>query len=157
MQIDTKQVPPLLVLSRRERLIIPQIPARSGPAIQSLIESLKRFGIGPAAGGMIYVYHGCNGDPAVEFDLEICLPLPSGVDFGLRPEPPIELKTTTPFRCLAVDYVGPMSGIGQAWMKLVQHVRDGGYKPTDESREIYKKWVSFDAADNVTELQQGIE
>jgi len=156
MEFETKQVPPLPVLSRRERLTIPQIPARSGPAIHSLIESLKQLGI-QAAGSMIYVYHGCNGNPAVEFDLEICLPVPTDLDPSLAPEPPIKLKTTTPFRCLTLDYVGPMSGIGQAWMKLLQPIRDGGYKPTDESREIYKKWVSFDSADNVTELQQGIE
>jgi effector-binding domain-containing protein len=105
---------------------------------------------------MIYVYRGCNGDPAVEFDLDICLAVPSDLIADFQLQPPTELKTTAPFKCLAVDYVGPMSGIGQAWMKLVQHVRDGGYKPTEESREIYKKWVSFDSADNVTELQQGI-
>jgi len=157
MAFAIKQEAPLPVISRRDRLTIPQIPARSGPAIQSLIESLKRLGIHPAGRDMIYVYHGCNGDPAVEFELEICLPVPSSLDPNLRPEPPVELKTTAPFRCVAVDYVGPMSGIGQAWMKLVRHIRDAGYKPTDESREIYKKWVGFDATENVTELQQGIE
>src|ERR1700722_19956195 len=100
MEIETKQVPPLPVISRRERLTIPQIPVRSGPAINSLITSLKRLGIQPA-GSMIYVYHSCNGDPAVEFDLEICLPVPPDLGPSLQPEPPLERKTTTPFRCLA--------------------------------------------------------
>ena len=157
MDIAIKQVPPIAVISRRDRLTIPQIPAHSAPAIHSLFESLKRLGIRPAGEDIIYIYHGCNGDPAVEFDLEIGLPIPSGPSASVQPEPPVELKTTTLFRCVAVDYVGPMTGIGQAWMKLVQHIRDTRQKPTDQSREIYKKWVSFDATDNVTELQQGIE
>ena len=157
MEFTTKQIAPLFVISRRDRLTIPRIPAHSGPAIHSLIESLKRLGIHPAGGHMIYIYHGCNGDPAVEFDLEICLPMPSGPDPTLRLEAPIELKTTSPFRCVAREYVGPMTGIGQAWMMLLEHVRAAGHKPTDESREVYKKWVGFDAADNETELQQGVE
>ena len=155
MEPPIKQIPAIPVISRTDRLTIPQIPAHSGPAVQSLIESLKQLGIPPIAGDMIYVYHGCNGDPTQEFDLEICLPVPSGLN--LRLERPIELKTTTPFRCVSVDYVGPMSGFGAAWMNLVRWVSAAGHKPTGQSREIYKKWVSFNAPDNVTELQQGIE
>ena len=145
----------MTVLSRRDRLTIPQIPAHSGPAIHSLIEVLNRHGLSPAGRDMVYVYHGCNGDPAVAFDLEICLPVAAGVSLTL--EPPMELKSTPPFRCLAVEHVGPMSGIGGSWMKLVQAVRSGGHRPTDESREVYKKWVAFDSPENVTELQQGVE
>jgi effector-binding domain-containing protein len=154
MQSQFKQIPPIPVIARRDRLTIPQISAHSGPAIQSLIETLNRLGVSPAGGAMIYVYHGCNGDPAIEFDLEICLPVDAGL--AARVKPPIELKSTSPFQCMAVDYVGPMSGIGRAWMELVQAVRAAGRQPTEQSREIYKKWVGFDSAENVTELQQGI-
>ncbi len=157
MELNIKQVAPLLVISRRERLTVAQIPARSGPAIRSLFESMKRLGIQQAGGGILYIYRGsCNGDPAVEFDLDFCLPIQPVPEPGVVTEPPIEMAQTPPFRCVAGDYVGPMSGIGQAWMNLVRHVRASGHKPTDQSREIYKKWVDFDAADNVTELQQGI-
>lgn len=154
MQTQIKQIPPIPVISRRDRLTIPQIPAHSGPAVQSLLETLKRVGISPTSGPMIYVYHGCNGDPAVEFDLEICLPVTAGL--AAQVEPPIELKTTSPFQCMAADYVGPMSGIGRAWMELVQAVTAAGRQPTEQSREVYKKWVGFNSAENVTELQQGV-
>ena len=121
------------------------------------MEASNKLGIHAAGGDMFYVYHGCNGDPAVEFDLEICLPISTGLEPHVQPDPPIRLRTTTPFKCLAVDYVGPMSGIGSAWMGLIQGVRDGGHKPIDQSREVYKKWIAFDSPDNITELQQGIE
>ena len=154
MQPQIKHVPEVRVISRRDRVIIPQIPAHSGPAVKSLIEALKTLNVAPGHGGMIYIYHGCTGDPAAEFDLEIALPVPGGVSG--RPVPPAELKTAPAFRCMAVDYVGPMSGIGGAWMQLIQTVRAAGHRPSEESREVYKKWVGFDSSENVTELQQGI-
>jgi effector-binding domain-containing protein len=154
MQPQLKQIPAVPVISHRDRLTIPQIPSHSGPAIQSLIETLNRLGVSPAGGAMIYIYHGCDGNPATEFDLEICLPVPTGLT--ARVELPIELKSTLPFQCIAADYVGPMSGIGRAWMELVQEIKSSGRQPTEQSREVYKKWVGFDSAENVTELQQGI-
>ena len=48
MTSESKQVPPICVLSRRDRVTIPQIPAHSGPAIDSLFEVLKRHNATPA-------------------------------------------------------------------------------------------------------------
>jgi len=69
----------------------------------------------------------------------------------------MELKSTAAFKCVATDFVGPMTKIGESWMNFVQSIRAAGHKPTDQSREIYKKWIAFDSADNITELQQGVE
>jgi len=91
---ESKQVPPICVLSRRDRVTIPQIPAHSGPAIDSLFEVLKRHNATPA-GSLLYIYHDCNGDPTVPFDLEICVPVPP--DVKLTPTAPMELKSTPPF------------------------------------------------------------
>ena len=155
MQPAMKQVVAIQVISRTDRLTIPRIPAHSGPAIHSLIEALERRGIAPLSGECIYVYHGCNGDPSVEFDLEICLPVPPATAGSF--EVPVALKSLPPFKCVAVEYTGPMTGIGSAWMQLVQAVQSSGSRPTAESREVYKKWIEFDSPENVTELQQAIE
>ena len=155
MDIQLKHIPAFSVIAWRQRLSIPQIPAHSGPAIHRLFESLKRNGAKPAGSDIIYVYKGCNGDPTVEFDLEICLPVDSGLI--LEPEAPMELTTISPFQCAAMEYAGPMSTIGQAWMNVVRWIREKGHTPTSQSREIYKKWISADSPENVTELQQGIQ
>ena len=154
MKTEPKQVAPVHVLSRRDRLTIPQIPGHSGPAIDSLFEVLKRQNVKPA-GSLIYIYHGCDGTPTTPFDLEICVPVPADAKF--TPGAQMELKSTSPFKCVATDYVGSMTGIGESWMKFVQSICAAGQKPTDQSREIYKKWIAFDSPDNVTELQQGVE
>ena len=154
MEPKIKQVPAIPVISRRDRLTTPQIPAHSGPAIHSLIDTLKRLGIEPAGNEIIYVYHGCTGDPAQPFDLQICLPVVAVSD--VRPDVPVTFTTLAPFRCVAGKYVGSMTGIGPAWMKMCSFIREDGHKPTSESREVYIKWVDFDSAENVTELQQGI-
>jgi hypothetical protein len=69
----------------------------------------------------------------------------------------MQLKSTPPFKCIATDYVGPMTPIGESWTEFVSSLFTAGHKPTDQSREIYKKWIAFDSPDNVTELQQGVE
>ena len=156
MDATLKLVPETSVISRRDRLTIPQIPAHSRPAIQSLVEALKGLNASPSDGPCIFVFHDFDGDPQASFDLEICLP----VDPALRgpvPTTPITLTTLPPFRCLAADYVGGMRGIGAAWKELVGGTITSGHKPTRESREVYKKWIGFDSPENLTELQQGIE
>jgi effector-binding domain-containing protein len=156
MNATLKLVPATSVIARRDRLTIPQIPAHSGPAIQSLIEALQALNASPSGdGACIYVYHDFDGDLQIPFDLEICLP----VDPALRAAvpPPTRLATLPPFRCLAADYVGGMPGIGAAWTQFVDRATAGGHKLTRVSREVYKKWVGFDSPENVTELQQGIE
>ena len=147
-------IPPIPVISRRDRLTISQIPAHSGPAIQSLVDALNRLGVSPINGECIYLYHGCDGNPATFFDLEICLPVPATLTADLPA--PLQLLSTSTFQCLAIEYTGPLTGIGAAWMELVAAVRTAGLEPTDESREVYKKWVGFDSPENITELQQGI-
>ena len=96
-------------------------------------------------------YHAGGGDPAKPFQLIIGLPVradkTSADAFGFLETPP--------FECPRVDYKGPMPNIGQAWQDLLRQVLEAGYLPANQGREVYKDWHTFDAEDNVTELQMG--
>ena len=95
--MQVKQVHAMRVISRRDRLKIPQIAAHSGPAIDSLFKPLQQLKASFTGGGIIYIYRGCNGDPSIEFDLEICVPVAADLAAPSLPQP-LELKSGYPCR-----------------------------------------------------------
>jgi hypothetical protein len=153
MDIVVKTIPPTRVLFRRDRLTIPQVPAHAGPAIDSFMAALRRADV-PPAGPVIFVYYGIEADPAQEFDLDICVPLPAEAVISVAT--PIGCKTLPAFDCISADYVGPMREIGDAWRQVADAWRASGRQASGESREVYKQWIGFDSLENVTELQKGI-
>ena len=153
LRIAVKTIPSIRVLFRRDRLTIPQVPAHAGPAIDSLMAALRRADV-PPAGPVIFVYYGIEADPTQEFDLDICVPLPA--DAVIPVAAPIGCKALPAFECIAADYVGSMHEIGHAWREVADAWRSSGRPASGESREVYKQWIAFDSAENVTELQKGI-
>jgi effector-binding domain-containing protein len=153
MDIAVKTIPSIRVLFRRDRLTIPQVPAHAGPAIDSLMGALRRADVAPA-GPVIFVYYGIEADPTQEFDMDVCVPLPS--EAAIPAAVPIGCKTLPAFECICGDYVGSMHRIGDAWRKVADAWRASGRPASGESREVYKQWVAFDSPENVTELQKGI-
>lgn len=153
LDISVKTVPSVRVLFRRDRVTIPRVPAHAGPAIDSLMAALRRADIKPA-GPVIFVYYGIEADPAQEFDLDICVPLPVGADISVAA--PMACKTLPDFECIAADYAGSMHEIGDAWRHVANAWRASGRPGSGVAREVYKKWIDFDSPENVTELQKGI-
>jgi hypothetical protein len=49
-----------------------------------------------------------------------------------------------------------MEGLGDAWINLVVKVTGKGYLLQNQGREVYKKWISFESPENVTEIQLGV-
>ena len=153
LDISVRTIPAVPVLFRRDRLTIPQVPAHAGPAIDSLMATLRRAEVRPA-GPVVFVYYGIEADPTQEFDLDICVPLPA--EAVISAAAPIACKTLPAFACMCADYVGSMHGIANAWRQVADAWRASGRKASGESREVYKRWIDFDSAENVTELQKGI-
>lgn len=153
MEIEFRTIAPAPVLFRRERLTIPQVPQRAGPAIESLFALLQQANAQPT-GPLIFAYYGIEADPAQEFDLDICVPVSAETHFSTTA--PIGFKTLAAFECLAGDYVGSMHGIAAAWKQVAQAWRESGRAASGESREVYQRWIAFDSPENVTQLQKGI-
>ena len=113
-----------------------------GPMFQQLVEAQVKQGKAPAHPA--YAWYRADGerlDFGAGFDTEI-----DGFETG-------ELDAVE--RAVTVTYVGPMSGIGDAWAELGTHVASLGLEPYGPCREVYldtngpqEKWV--------TELQQPV-
>jgi len=151
---EVKEVPATVFVASRHRATIPDVPRIAGDAnaVGAAEEAAEGAGLA-IAGPSTFLYYGADGSPTTEFDLLIAFPIAS--------KPPVapaghEIVDSPSFRCLALDYVGPMSRIGEGYADLMRALRDQGLRPTWESREIYKVWKDYDSVENVTELQIGL-
>lgn len=149
--MEIKQVPAKIFYCAEKTLTVPEIPEFGQAVMEPLYreaESLQLDIIGPSE----FIYLNTTEDPNQPFQLVIGIPVK-------------ESKTTQsdfffweamPFACLAVDYKGSMLNIGNAWQELVQQVLKTGWQLSNQGREVYKEWVSFESEENITELQMGV-
>jgi predicted transcriptional regulator YdeE len=149
--METKQVPAKTFYCAEKTLTIPEIPQFAEQVLEPLYKKAAVLDL-DIAGPPEFVYFNSSGDPKRPFHLVVGFPVadrkPSKGEFFFF--------ETQPFHCAAVDYKGPMQGIRDAWKELVQEVLDKGFWPGNQGREVYKHWVSFESAENITELQMGI-
>ncbi|GAA3677875.1 MerR family transcriptional regulator [Yimella sp. RIT 621] len=129
---------PALELSQRTATVADR--SQIGPVIGPMFEELVAAQI--EAGGQpahpAYAWYRADGerlDFGAGFDTEI-----DGFETG-------ELDAVE--RAVTVTYVGPMSGIGDAWAELGTHVASLGLEPYGPCREVYldtngpqEKWVT---------------
>lgn len=154
MQAQIKDDPAAIFLASRHRTTIPQIAKIAGDenAPGKLIDAARAAGV-EIAGPSTFIYYGADGSPTTEFDLLIAFPItsrPASAPSGF------EIVDAPAFHCISVDYIGGMPDIHIGYKVLMDSIRDQHLQPTWEGREIYKNWVAYDSAENVTELQIGI-
>lgn len=135
---------PALELSQRTATVADR--SQIGPVIGPMFEELVAAQIEAGGQPAHPAYAWCRADGerldfGAGFDTEI-----DGFETG-------ELDAVE--RAVTVTYVGPMSGIGDAWAELGTHVASLGLEPYGPCREVYldtngpqEKWV--------TELQQPV-
>ena len=117
------------------------------------MDALRRAAVEPA-GPVIFVYYGIEANPTQEFDLDICVP--TAAETAIPTEAPTGCKMLGAFECIAADFNGSMHGISRAGARWQKPGGPSGRLASGQSREVYKKWISFDSSENVTELQKGI-
>ena len=149
--METKQIPSKMLFCAEKILTTPEIPQFAEAVLEPIYKQAEVMDL-DIAGPPEFVYFNSSGDPKRPFHLVVGFPVaeskPSNSDFFFF--------ETQPFHCAAVDYKGPMQGIRDAWKALVQEVLDKDFWLGNQGREVYKQWVSFESAENITELQMGI-
>lgn len=149
MEPELRVVPATTFLLSAHQTTVPQIPVVAETAVPALYQEAHRAGL-EVCGDLVFIYRGMCG-PHDEFTLEIALPVTATGNVA----EPFAVRQNPEFPCMAVDYVGAMTGIGAAWDTLMTAFRDRGLQHAGEGREIYRHWVAFDSPENITELQQG--
>lgn len=149
MSATVKDVPATVFLASTARVTIPEIPALADRVIPGLFAAAGQAGL-QIAGPTTFLYDGIDGTMTNPFELSVAVPLASAP--GAAPAAYTILHAPA-IRCIAVDYVGSLNDVSQAYQQLMDDAQRSGLTLTTRCREIYKHWVSYDSPDNVTELQ----
>ncbi len=144
-------MPSKLYYCVEKELTIPEIPKFAEKGSEPLYKDAESKGMG-IIGPVEFIYLNYGEDPNKPFQLIIAIPVkerkPSGKDFFFL--------ETKPFDCVSIVYKGSMVNIGKAWEDFAKQLLNEGYKFSNQGREVYKEWISFESEENITELQIGI-
>ena len=146
-----KQVPSKFFFCAEKSLTVPDIPGYAESVMELLFkdaESKELEIVGPPE----FIYLNTNEDPNTPFQLVIGIPIKESKAINSD----FFVWESMPFACLSIDYKGSMLNIGKAWQELVAQVLNEGWQLSNQGREVYKEWVSFESEDNITELQMGV-
>ena len=125
-----------------------------GPMIEKALTASGEGKMGAPAGTITFVYRGITGgDPTARFTLEVGLPV--GND-GKAPEG-FEMAELPPFRCASLIMTGPMSGMPEAYGRLMGEIQAAGLTPTGVNRESYLYWEGMDSRNNITHIAMGVQ
>lgn len=119
--------------------------------IDQLCAEAKKLGL-KQTGPLQFVYHGCDDKPDTNFTLEIAL----AVDQEKPYDGKFKFKELETFNCVSTLHRGNINRIGETYEKFIPEVFKSGKQITDQSREVYHKWVDSESPENVTEIQIGI-
>jgi effector-binding domain-containing protein len=151
--MEKRQIPTRLYYCAEKTLTAPEISGFAEEVMEKICSTLKAAGIavtGPPE------FHYFNVDPTGKNPFQLIIAIPVTEQKKADSSEPFFFLQSELFTCITEDYSGPMAGINEAWMNLAVKVMGEGYLLQNQGREVYKKWISFDSPENVTELQIGI-
>lgn len=151
MDFAVKTVPETMFFCVEEAVTQAEIPEFAMRAIGPLFDALGKAGQHPA-GDLQFLCPQWNGP---EGKSKLVIGIPVAGEFPA--EPPAYFWKAPAYRCLWTEYVGPMSGIKEAWAELGAAFAQSEHRCAGSWREVYVHWVAPESAENRTELQSGIE
>jgi predicted transcriptional regulator YdeE len=114
------------------------------------LEALQLEPIGP----MEFIYFDCTADREKEFTLEIAMPvkevkenIPVGYSF----------VTHEDFKCVSHVHKGELTKLHDVYEEIFSEIWNKSLKPTNQIREVYTKYFDTFSADNITEIQIGLQ
>ena len=129
---------------------IQEVAARETDKLIAGINELKLEPVGP----MEFIYFDCTEDREKEFTLEIALPvketnaqLPKEFSFKKHPD----------FQCVSYVHKGELTNLYDVYDKLFTDMWNNSLRPTNQVREVYVNYRDVFSADNVTEIQIGLQ
>lgn len=154
--VIVRDLPEFPAYSLAAQLTIPSIPIFAEQATTDLVEYTGRHGI-VVTGPAVFIYRSLPSAGEGEFLLEVHVPVATPGPLPSEPttEDPAQPRPTTvsSFHCAELSFRGPLQLIGEAYPHFIDQVREAGYTPQNESREVYREWHASDSPDNVIDLQ----
>jgi len=153
LQTSTKVVPAKKYFCYATRTTLNKINEVANAEIGPFMEAMNRLGLQPA-GPMEFLYWDCTSDMDKIFDLEIAMPVNTVVELANKK---YRFRSAEAFKCLSLVYHGDISKIDNAYEMLFGHIGQNHLKTTNHIREVYEHYIDLHAAENITEIQIGLE
>jgi len=150
LQITTKTVKPKTYLCHTQKTTLAKMMDTAGELVDALYEEVWQQKL-EKDGVIEFIY--LDFKPNDPFILKIAMPVKAGATITSNR---FKLEETGEFKCVSYTYKGDVSKIGEVYEGLYGTLLGQGYKPTNQVREVYEKFVSLDSPENSTEIQIGI-
>jgi effector-binding domain-containing protein len=69
----------------------------------------------------------------------------------------VKVRTTQPFKCATIMYMGPIARIGDCYQKLFPAIEKMGLSPGGEEREFTLYFEGLESANNIVLIQVGVK
>lgn len=104
-------------------------------------------------GPVYWIYTGMDGRPDTVFNLDIILPVVRPANYQGK----FKIKTIEPIRCLFTLHLGAWEKLPETYGSLFTEIGKKNYVPTGICREMYLHMDFDNPANNITEVQVGIQ
>lgn len=151
MEIKTQA--PVKVLSATIQTSLNGIQKDTGSIPEQLYEVAGKAGLIPA-GGQIWRYLGADGNRDKVFTLEMGLPV-SGMPVGTTNG--YSISETPAFKYISTIHKGTWDNLYETYGRVIGELRAAGYNMTEECREVYTVVDMENPANNITEVQIGVQ
>ena len=149
--MEVKNVAPTKVFYHSEETTLNGIHDVARREIENMYKEAAELGLNEVA-PMQFVYHGVDDNPDTKFTLEIAIVVDEEKPYNGK----YRFKTLDGFKCAATTHNGSINELAKTYDKFMPELYKSGVKMTSHCREVYHKYLTEDSADNITEIQIGI-
>ena len=149
--MEVKTVKPSTVFYHSEETTLEKIKEVAEREICKLCAEAEKIGLKEIA-PMQFVYHGCDDKPDTKFTLDIAIVVDGEKPYTGK----YKFKELEAFKCVSTIHKGNVDDLGQTYEQFMPELFKSGQQMTDQSREVYHKYIEQDSQENVTEIQIGV-
>ena len=149
--MEIKIAPPVKVMFFTARTSLEELESFVVKVAESIYAEITRQGLIPT-GPQYWTYQGMDGKPDTVFTLEICIP----VNAAPKTESVFLYKELPAFTCVSVLHNGSWDNLGKVYSTTMPNILAQQKQPNGFSREMYINIDLENPANNITEVQIGI-
>lgn len=149
--MEVKTVKPAKVFYHSEVTTLDGIHEVAVREIDNLCTEAEKIGLKEIA-PMQFVYYGCDDNPDTRFTIEIAMVIEEEKPY----EGKYKFKELEGFKCVSTIHNGNVNDLDKTYEKFTPELLKSGMKMTDQSREVYHKYIQQESAENITEILIGV-
>jgi len=150
--MEIKTTPPVKVMFFTTRTTLEELEGFAVKVAEQLYTEIAKQQLIPT-GPQYWTYHGLDGKPDTVFTLEICVP----VNKEPAQESVFLFKELVPFKCAAVLHNGSWDELSHVYDTTIKNIFASQKQMNGFFRELYINIDMTNPANNITEVQIGID